>query len=376
MSPSWRRLGRSDVSVPSYGLGTAWLGGLGTYPAVEAAETQEIFEEAIRLDFRLFDTAPQYGFGYAESRVGDALQLLPRSEIVLSTKTGLRVVEPDSIRVKAGRALRRIATDPTEALTLARRVAGRGASRVLPGPVGSAPGGSTPGPAGRSVFDFSYDGVLRSFEASLGRLRVDSVDVLHIHDPDEHYAEALGDAYRAVLRLKEEGVVRAIGVGMNQSALLTRFARDADFDCFLLAGRYTLLDQTALDDLLPVCVERTVSLIIGGVFNSGILIDPRPGALFNYEPADEARLARAQALAAVCGRHGVPLAAAALQFPLAHPAVATVLTGVRTKAELAENARLASLPIPDDLWAELKHEGLLPEAAPVPAADGLERRPS
>jgi D-threo-aldose 1-dehydrogenase len=371
MSPSWRRLGRSDVSVPSYGLGTAWLGGLGTYPAVEAAETQEIFEEAIRLDFRLFDTAPQYGFGYAESRVGDALQLLPRSDVVLSTKAGLRVVEPDSVRVKAGRALRRIATDPAEALALARRIAGRGASRARPSPVGTKPAVT-----GRSVFDFSYDGVLRSFEASLGRLQVDSVDVLHIHDPDEHYTEALGDAYRAVLRLKEEGLVRAIGVGMNQSALLTRFARDADFDCFLLAGRYTLLDQTALDDLLPVCVERTISLIIGGVFNSGILIDPRPGALFNYEPADEARLARAQALASVCERHRVPLAAAALQFPLAHPAVAAVLTGVRTNAELAENARLASLPVPDDLWAELKHEGLLPEAAPVPASDGRERRPS
>src|SRR5437764_862719 len=235
MTPSWRRLGRSDVSVPSYGLGTAWLGGLGTYPAVEAAETQEIFEEALRLDFRLFDTAPQYGFGYAESRLGDALRLLPRSEIVLSTKAGLRVVEPEPIRVRAGRALRQIATDPADALTLARRVARRASSRLLPSPVRT-----TPNSAGRSVFDFSFDEFLRSFEASLGRLQVDSVDVLHIHDPDEHYTEALSDAYRAVLRLKEEGVVRAIGVGMNQSALLARFALDADFDCFLLAGRYTL----------------------------------------------------------------------------------------------------------------------------------------
>src|SRR5439155_16446374 len=130
MTPSFRRLGRSDVSVPSYGIGTAWLGGLGSYPGVEAAETQAIFEEALRLDFRLFDTAPQYGFGYAESRLGGALRLLPRSEIVLSTKAGLRVVEPDSIRTKAGRALRRIAADPAEALTLARRIAGRGASRA------------------------------------------------------------------------------------------------------------------------------------------------------------------------------------------------------------------------------------------------------
>ncbi len=366
-----RRLGRSDVFVPSYGLGTAWLGGVGEHGAVEAAEAEAIFEQALKLDFRLFDTAPQYGFGYAESCIGDALRRLPRSEVVLSTKAGLRVVEPESLRVRAGRALRRIAADPAEAPRLARRVAQRETAPVLPSSVRT-----TPQPAGRSVFDFSFDGVLRSFEASLGRLQVDSVDILHIHDPDDHYTEALSGAYRAVLRLKEEGVVGAVGVGMNQSALLTRFARDAEFDCFLLAGRYTLLDQTALDDLLPVCVRQGISLIIGGVFNSGILLDPRPGALFNYEPADAVRLAKAQALAAVCERHGIPLAAAALQFPLAHPAVACVLTGVRTQAELAENARLASAAIPDDLWAELKDQRLLPDAAPVPAAEGLERRPS
>jgi len=222
-------------------------------------------------------------------------------------------------------------------------------------------------PPVQPVFDFSYDGVMRSVEESLERLGVDRVDVLYIHDPDDHPEEALAGAYPALDRLRAEGTIKAVGAGMNQAEMLARFAREADFDCFLLAGRYTLLDHdTALAELLPLCVERAIAIVIGGVYNSGILADPRPGAPFNYEPAERRWLERAQRLKAVCDRHDVPLMAAAIQFPLAHPAVATVLTGVRTTAELDENVRMLRYPIPPALWQDLRAEGLLSEAAPTP----------
>ena len=217
------------------------------------------------------------------------------------------------------------------------------------------------------VFDFSADGVLRSVAESLERMGLDRVDVLHIHDPDEHEGEALGTAFGALERLRDEGAIGAIGAGMNQSAMLARFAREADFDCFLLAGRYTLLDHEGLDELLPLCVERGISIIAGGVYNSGLLADPKPGAPFNYAPVDAARLDRALALQAVCARHDVPLKAAAIQFPLAHPAVSCVVTGARSRGEIAENIAMLQVDIPADLWAELRSEGLLPDEAPTPA---------
>jgi D-threo-aldose 1-dehydrogenase len=195
--------------------------------------------------------------------------------------------------------------------------------------------------------------VLRSFEESLRRLGLERVDVVLIHDPDDHMDAALGEAYPALEELRGRGVVRAIGAGMNQAPALARFVRETDIDCVLLAGRYTLLDRSAAADLLPACVERGVAVIAGGVLNSGILAAPRPGATYDYAPAPPELLERARAIEATCGRHGVPLPAAALQFPLRHPAVAAVLVGARSPAEITEDARLFELPVPDALWDEL-----------------------
>ncbi|MDQ1494757.1 MAG: D-threo-aldose 1-dehydrogenase, partial [Actinomycetota bacterium] len=216
------------------------------------------------------------------------------------------------------------------------------------------------------VFDFSRDGIRRSLDASLARLGVDSVDIVYLHDPDDHWAQAVDEAWPALAELRDDGVIRSIGAGMNQSAMLARFVRETEMDVVLLAGRYTLLDQGALADLLPVCVERSTSVVIGGVFNSGILVNPNPDSMFDYRPVTSEVLERARRLAQVCERHGVPLAAAALQFPLAHPAVATVLVGARNAKEVEQNACLLALPIPRALWDELRGAGLLPENAPTP----------
>jgi D-threo-aldose 1-dehydrogenase len=312
MDPTARvPLGRTGLTVSRLALGGAPLGGQLTPP--DEATATAVVARALELGLRHFDTAPLYGQGASERRLGRALGALapPRAEIVLATKVG-RLLRP------------------------------------------------------QPVFDFSYDGVLRSFEESLVRLGQDRVDVLHIHDPDQHFQAALSGAYAALDRLRGEGVIGAVGAGMNQAEMPARFAREARMDCFLIAGRYTLLDQAALTELLPLCVERGVGIIVGGVYNSGLLADPRPGATFNYRPAPREWLERAQRLKAVCDRHQTPLMAAALQFPLAHPAVATVLTGVRSVAELEENERMFRFPVPPALWQDLKGQGLLPERAPVP----------
>jgi len=207
---------------------------------------------------------------------------------------------------------------------------------------------------------------MRSFEESLDRLGVDRVDIVYIHDPDRHYAEALGGAYRALDRLRSEGTIAAVGAGMNQGEMLARFARDAEFDCFLLAGRYTLLDQTGLTELRPRCQEKRIAVIAGGVYNSGILANPGPGATFNYAPAEPAVLERTRRLDAVCRRHGVPLKAAAIQFPLGHPAVVSVVIGSRSIAELDENIAMFRSNIPAALWDDLRREGLISATAPAP----------
>ncbi|MFN8451540.1 MAG: aldo/keto reductase [Anaerolineae bacterium] len=199
------------------------------------------------------------------------------------------------------------------------------------------------------------------------RLRLGRVDIVHIHDPDDHFPEALEGAYRALDDLRSQGVIGAVSVGMSQSAMLARFARESDCDCFLLAGRYTLLDQSGLDELLPLCAEKHISILMGGVYNSGILADPERTAFYNYVPAAPSLVERALRIKAVCERHGVPLKAAALQFPLGHSAVASVITGVRSVQEIDENAALFAVEIPDDMWEELRAEKLLPEAIPVPA---------
>ena len=207
---------------------------------------------------------------------------------------------------------------------------------------------------------------MRSVESSLTRLGLDRIDTLLIHDPDDYFEEAMGGAYVALDKLRREGVIGAVGAGMNQADMLARLARSADFDCFLVAGRYTLLDQAALVDLLPLCVKKRIAVIIGGVFNSGILTDPRPGATFNYRPADALWIEKARRIREVCNRHGTPLMAAALQFPAAHPSVATILTGVRSTAEIEQNEQMFRFPIPSGLWAELRAEELIPPEAPVP----------
>ncbi|HMJ40341.1 MAG TPA: aldo/keto reductase [Verrucomicrobiae bacterium] len=318
------KLGRTPLEVTRLGFGTAPLGGL--FQALADDEAHRVVEAAWSAGIRSFDTAPQYGNGLAEQRLGAVLGSKPRHEFVLATKVG--------------RLLR----------------------------AGAPPqGDGFPGaPPQNPVFDFSYDGVMRSVEESITRLGIDRIDILHIHDPDEHFAEALSSAYPALDRLRAEGTIKAVGAGMNQAEMLARFAREANFDCFLLAGRYTLLDQVGLRELLPLCVERGIAIIAGGVFNSGILADPRPGTHYNYQAAPDELVQRAARIKAICERHGVSQKAVAIQFPLGHPAVQTVLTGCRSVDELNENVEAFQAPIPPAVWQDLKTDGLLASEAPVP----------
>ncbi len=313
-----RPLGTTELTVSALSLGTAPLGNLFTEVADD--EATATVRRAVELGLSYVDTAPFYGHGVAERRTGAALAGLPPGRVRLSTKVG-RLIRPASGADTGDFAV---------------------AGDTMP------------------VFDFTADGVRRSLEESLQRLGLDRVDIVYIHDPDDHVEQALTEAYPALHELRSEGVVSAIGVGMNGPQIPARFVRETDIDCVLLAGRYTLLDQSGLTELLPLCVERAVSVVVGGVFNSGILADPRPGARFDYRPAAPEVLDRARRLDAVCRRHGVPLTAAALQFPLRHPAVASVLTGVRSVAELEANAAALATPVPADLWAELIADGLLP----------------
>jgi len=287
------------IDLGRLGLGTAPIAGL--YEAVDDETAQAVVERAWELGLRYFDTAPYYGSGVAERRLGAVLAGKPRDAFVVSTKVG----------------------------------------RLL--------GANASGWDG-AYFDFSYDAALRSLEGSLERLGLDSIDVALVHDPDEHYGEALDGAFRALRHLRDAGVVRAIGVGMNQTAILTRFARDTDPDCFLVAGRYTVLDRSAADELLPLCEEHGIAVIAGGVFNSGVLAG---GTTFDYQAASPEIVASVERLRSTCARHDVPLEAAAVQFPLRHPAVACVLVGCRTPNEVGEDVRLAALEIPRALWDEL-----------------------
>jgi D-threo-aldose 1-dehydrogenase len=318
-------LGRTSLSVTRFGLGTAPLAGL--YEAVPEDQALAVISRAWYAGIRHFDTAPLYGFGLAEMRLGKALHDKPREDFVLASKVG-RLLRADA------------PPEPGQNF--------RGTPPVNP------------------VFDFSYDGVMRSVDESLERLRLERIDILHIHDPDNHFDDALHGAYRALNHLRSEGVIKAVGAGMNQAEMLARFAREGDFDCFLLAGRYTLLDQIALDELLPICVERGIAIIAAGVYNSGILADPKPGARYNYSTAPAPLLERARKIRAVCDSHGVPLKAAALQFPMSHPSVSCVVVGCRSVEQLDESIRMFEVDIPPALWQELKAKQLLREDAPTP----------
>ncbi len=326
MNPRERvHVGRTAVAVTRFGLGTAPLAGL--FEAVDEAQGIAVIERAWDAGIRFFDTAPLYGHGLAELRLGKALEHKPRDEFTLATKVG-RLLRAD------------VPPEPGQAF--------RGTPPVNP------------------TFDFSYDGVMRSFEESLERLGLDRVDILHIHDPDNHYDDAISGAYRALDRLRADRVIGAVSAGMNQAEMLTRFAREADFDCFLLAGRYTLLDHVALKELLPECQKRGIAILAGGVYNSGILADPKPGAHYNYQAAPAELLERAGRIRDVCTRHGVPLKAAAVQFPMGHPAVSCVIVGCRSTAQLDESIKMFEFDIPPGLWHDLKAEGLLPDDAPTP----------
>jgi D-threo-aldose 1-dehydrogenase len=318
-------LGRTTLTVTRFGLGTAPLGGL--FEAVDEATAVGVIESAWDAGIRFFDTAPLYGHGLAETRLGKVLRQKPRDEFTLASKVG-RLLRADAL------------PEPGQSW--------RGTPPVNP------------------MFDFSYDGVMRSFEESLVRLGLDRIDILHIHDPDNHYDEAISGAYRALDRLRADGAIGAVSAGMNQAEMLTRFAGEGDFDCFLLAGRYTLLDQIALKELLPECIKRGIAIIAGGVYNSGILADPKPGAHYNYQTAPAELLERARRIRDVCARHDVPLKAAAVQFPLGHPAVACVVIGCRNAAQLDESLEMFALEIPPKLWRDLKAERLLPAEAPTP----------
>jgi D-threo-aldose 1-dehydrogenase len=332
-------LGRTGLRVSRLGLGAASIGGL--YEAVTDADARATVEHAWDLGIRMFDVAPLYGYGAGERRVGMALAGHPRDEYILSTKVGRLVRSPDAIPPGAD-------VDP-------QAMEGReDAFYARAEPV-------------RVVFDFSADGVRRSIEESLERLGLEQVDIALIHDPDDHWEQAIGEAWPALARMRDEGTIRAVGVGMNQSSMLARFAREGDFDVFLVAGRYTLLDQDALSELLPLCMERGVSILAAGVMNSGVLADPRSGSRFDYRPAPPAIVDRARRIAAVCDRHDVPLRAAAIQFPLAHPAVVSLIAGVRSVDHLDEYPALMRRSIPAALWADLRAEGLLAPGAPVPA---------
>ncbi|MFH0172749.1 aldo/keto reductase [Streptomyces cacaoi] len=318
-------LGRSGVPVSPLAFGAAVIGNLFTEVGEEQAH--EAVAAAWQQGIRYFDTAPHYGLGLSERRLGAALREHPRSQYTVSTKVGRRLEATD-----------------------------RGGDDL-------ADGFAVPA-THRRVWDFSADGVRRTLEASLERLGLDRVDVVYLHDPDDHAEQAFREGYPALEKLRSEGVVGAIGAGMNQAEMLTRFVRDTDVDVVLCAGRYTLLDQRARAELLPAAVERGVSVVVGGAFNSGLLADPRPGATFDYAQAPAGLLDRAQRMKEIADRHGITLRAAALAFCAAHPAVASVLVGTRSAAEVRDCAEQFATPVPTAFWQELRDTGLLPPEEP------------
>lgn len=313
------------MDVGPFAFGGAGIGNL--YTAVSDADAAGAIEAALAAGVRYFDTAPHYGLGLSERRLGAALARQPREELVLSTKVG-RLLVPDPA----------------------------GADRR------DDEGFDVPATF-RRVRDYSRDGVLRSLGASLDRLDVDRIDLVYVHDPDDHYEAALEGALPALAELRDQGVIREFGVGMNSSAMPARFVERVDLDVVMLAGRYTLLDQSAMDDLLPLCSRRGVSVVAAGVFNSGILATDRPGTRYDYLPAPWELIDRANRIADVCERHGCTLPQVAAWFPLSHPAVATVCLGARTASEVVRNVALFDKPVPEDVWRELVAEGLLREDA-------------
>lgn len=340
MSPTLpsRQVGNTAARVTALGFGGAALGNL--YSEVGESDAQATIAAALAAGIGYYDTAPFYGYGLSETRLGIALEAAD-GPVTRSSKVGRRL-EPRS-----------------------------GGAREDQGFIAALPFDP--------VFDYSYDGVMRSFESSLKRLRVDHIEIVLIHDLGEltHGPElgpklfriAMDEGYLALDELRRAGSIDAIGLGVNEPEVCLAATEAADFDCFLLAGRYTLLEQGAIESLLPRCEARGISLLIGGPYNSGILVEPPEAVLhYDYAEADTAIRARVAALRAVCDAHRVPLGAAALQFPLLHPAVASVLPGARCAAEVEQNAEWLGLELPAQLWRDLRAEGLLHPAAPIVVA--------
>jgi D-threo-aldose 1-dehydrogenase len=335
-----RRLGRTGIEVTALGFGAAPIGGFRA--TIPEAEAQSLLDAAWDGGVRYFDTSPFYGYGRSELRVGHALRQRPRQDFVVSTKIG-RVMHP----LRPGEA-----------------------------PPGGMRQGGLPGfvPA----FDYSYDGVMRSLEQSCLRMGLSRIDILLIHDIDfwtigdrdvleDRFRTVMEGGYRALHELRAAGVIGAIGCGLNDAEMCLRFARAGDFDCMLLAGRYTLLEQGALTAFLPYCATRGMSVIVGGPFNSGILAgEVKDGAPYDYAAAPPEIVTRARRIEATCRRHAVPLPAAALQFVLAHPVVCSVIPGALSRAEVEQNLAHLRRAIPAALWRDLAAEGLLDPAAPLP----------
>ena len=335
-----RRVGKTRLEVTTLGLGGAPMGGFrATIPDAEAVA---LTDAAYELGVRYFDTSPFYGYGRSELRMGAALRQKPRGDFVLSTKIG-RILH---------------AMKPGEQKPADFRENG------LPG---FAP-----------VFDYTYDGVMRSLEHSHMRLGLARIDIALIHDVDfwtikdrtileERFKTVMDSGFKALDECRRAGVIGAIGVGINESDTSLRFIQAGNFDCMLLAGRYTLLEQGGLDAFLPECVKRSVSVILGGPYNSGILTGGvKPGATHDYVAAPIHLIEKAQKIEAVCQRHGVELGAAAMQFPLFHPAVCSVIPGALSAVEVRQNIARLSAVIPVELWGELKREKLLDPHAPTP----------
>ncbi|MFI5800020.1 aldo/keto reductase [Streptomyces sp. NPDC051677] len=332
-----RKVGHTPVELTELGFGASVIGNL--YRITPSHDAQAAVETAWEAGVRYFDTAPHYGLGLSERRLGAALRDRPRDTYVVSSKVG-RLLVPNE---------RPTGVD-TEGFVVRDDLCRQ--------------------------WDFSRDGVLRSIEATLERTGLDRLDVVYLHDPDDHWRQAAEEAMPALAELRDQGVIGAIGAGMNQSAMLARFLRETAADVVMLAGRYTLLDQSALDAVLPAALELGKSVVAVGVFNSGLLSRDRPaeGMKYDYQDAPPALVDRARAIADVCAAHGTTLPAAAIAFPLTHPAIINVTLGMRTPEQVVRNVELHDRHVPDGLWADLRAQGLIRSDMPEGHAGGSDSR--
>jgi D-threo-aldose 1-dehydrogenase len=317
-----RTIPTTAVQVTELGFGASVIGNL--YRTTSAEDAAAAVDTAWDAGIRYYDTAPHYGLGLSEHRLGAALRDRPREQYVISSKAGRLLVPNDH-------------------------------------PTGVDTEGFVVRDDLRRHWDFSRDGVLRSLEETLKRTGLDRLDIVYLHDPDDHWQQAADQAMPALAELRDQGVIGAIGAGMNQSAMLARFLRETAADVVMLAGRYTLLDQSALDDVLPAAQEHGKAVVAVGVFNSGLLAEDRPaeGMKYDYQAAPPALVDRARAIADVCQAHGTTLPAAAIAFPLTHPSVVNVTLGMRDPGQVRRNARLHQQPICQELWHDLRDQGLL-----------------